>query len=152
MEYSYYIYNYNGIDTLYRITGKLHGNVSTLEAYYDGNWSKESKLINPPAPRSLMTLRFLNVLENRKYVKSLPTFTVNSSCTISQIQKIIVTNFQNVNCIHFNPFYTPPSKIGHPKKKVCPDTSFGMPDTSFGMPDTVFGTPDACFGTPVTCF
>ncbi|WP_281226621.1 hypothetical protein [Flavobacterium aquiphilum] len=47
MGYSYYIYNYNGIDTLYRIIGKLHGNVSTLEAYYDGNWSKESKLINP---------------------------------------------------------------------------------------------------------
>jgi (p)ppGpp synthase/HD superfamily hydrolase len=47
MEYSYYIYNYNGIDTLYRIIGKLHGNVSTLEAYHDGNWSKESKLTNP---------------------------------------------------------------------------------------------------------
>lgn len=46
MGYSYYINSYNGIETLYRIIGKLHGNVTTLEAYHDGNWSKESKLIN----------------------------------------------------------------------------------------------------------
>jgi guanosine-3',5'-bis(diphosphate) 3'-pyrophosphohydrolase len=47
MEYKYYVYNYNGIETLYRIIGKLHGNASSLEAYHDGKWSKESKLINP---------------------------------------------------------------------------------------------------------
>jgi guanosine-3',5'-bis(diphosphate) 3'-pyrophosphohydrolase len=47
MEYNYYIYNYNGIETLYRIIGKLHCNSSTLEVYHDGNWSKESKLIKP---------------------------------------------------------------------------------------------------------
>jgi (p)ppGpp synthase/HD superfamily hydrolase len=46
MGYSYYINSYNGIETLYRIIGKLHGNVTTLEAYHDGNWSKEPKLIN----------------------------------------------------------------------------------------------------------
>lgn len=46
MEYSYYLNNYNGINTLYRIRGKIHGNASSLEAYYNGCWSNDSKLIN----------------------------------------------------------------------------------------------------------
>lgn len=46
MTHSYYINNYNGINTLYRIKGKIHGNASSLEAYYNGCWSNDSKLIN----------------------------------------------------------------------------------------------------------
>jgi len=51
-----------------------------------------------------------------------------------------------------NCFYAPPSKIGHPKKKECPDASFGLPDTGFGTPDACFGLPDTYFGIPISVF
>jgi hypothetical protein len=58
----------------------------------------------------------------------------------------MVTNLQSVIFASFDCFCHPPSKIEHPKKKKCPDTSFGTPDASFGTPDASFGQVVAGFG------
>jgi hypothetical protein len=56
------------------------------------------------------------------------------------------------NFVHYNHFYAPPSKTGHPKKKECPVTCFRVPDMVFRMPVTIFRVPFAVFRVPFAIF
>ena len=49
MEYSYYIFDYNGINRLYRISkeGMIHENPGTLAAFIDGKWTNDNKYTGP---------------------------------------------------------------------------------------------------------